>query len=339
MAFDPLAAMGRRAKAAELSITMIDIANLEPSEANFYRVKDDPEIEKQNEQTKASIEMYGVKQPIIVRPIENGRYKITTGERRYLLCSRLVEEGKEQFRMMPCIITTPQSKEDEQIELIITNQYREKNLAEKIEEVKQLTELLETKKARGEKMPGRMNEVVADMLNISRSEVGRLRQIDKNLQPELKEALKENKMAMTTAVELSKLPPEDQKAVYEQTGGEVKTKEVKQMKQEEPKREPENMNLDGFEPLPKPEPEKQEEDPEEEETLDVASRKIWAAKTMQYKLEKELEEYTKQLEQARENGNPQGAAKIETMIEYIGSLLAKVQEDLESLKGQNMFKE
>lgn len=250
MAFDMLAAMGKRAAAVAPSIVMIDIENLVPNEKNFYRVTGDEGIEKQNEQLKATIEMYGVEQPLIVKAVEGGKYSIIAGERRYLACRRLTDEGKENYKMVPCIVKKSQSTEDEQIELIITNHHRDKDLAEKIEEVRQLSELLQKKKDRGEKIPGRLQDTIAECLNISKSEVGRLQQIEKNLEPELKEAIKKKELAMTPAVELSKLSPADQKAVYEKTGGKVTAKELKRYQQQEAPAEPaepENMSIDGFE--------------------------------------------------------------------------------------------
>ncbi|WP_110955738.1 ParB/RepB/Spo0J family partition protein [Anaerosinus massiliensis] len=253
MAFDMLAAMGKRTTTATKSIVMLDIKQLKPNKKNFYRVSNDPDIEKENQSVKATIEMYGVLQPLIVNPPDgHGKHKIIAGERRYAICKALTEEGKNQFKMLPCIISPSLSEEDEQIQLIVTNYHREKNLAEKMEEVRQLSELLQKKKDRGEKIPGKLQNIIAECLNVSKSEVGRLQQIDKNLDPELKEAVKKNDLSMTTAVELSKLSAEDQKAIYEKTGGKVTTKEVKEY-QEKALAEPENMNIDGFEPMPAPE--------------------------------------------------------------------------------------
>ncbi|MBU2701670.1 ParB family chromosome partitioning protein [Sporomusaceae bacterium BoRhaA] len=337
MAFDMLAAMGKRTAAVVPSIVMIDVDNLVPNKKNFYRVTGDPEIEKQNEQLKATIEIYGVKQPLLVKAKENGKYSITAGERRYLACRRLVDEGKTEYKILPCIVEKPLSAEDEQIELIITNHHRDKNLSEKIEEVHQLSELLQKKKDRGEKIPGRLQDIIAECLNISKSEVGRLQQIDNNLQPELKEAIKKKELAMTPAVELSKLSPEDQKAVYEETGGKVTAKEVKKYQQQEETetpREPENMNIEGFEPS---KPALTEEKPQS--AVDVVSTEyIKAARTTETHLERELEKYRKALEIARKKGNSQKEKELKALIKYVGiSLIPKVKDDLFRMKGKDMF--
>lgn len=339
MAFDMLAAMGKRAAAVAPSIVMIDIDNLLPNEKNFYRVTGEPEIEKQNEQLKATIEMYGVMQPLVVKAEENGKFSIIAGERRYLACRRLTDEGKENYKTVPCIVKKSPSAEDEQIELIITNHHRDKDLTEKILEVHQLSELLQKKKERGEKIPGRLQDIIAECLNISKSEVGRLQQIDKKLQPELKEAIKKKELAMTSAVELSKLSPEEQKAVYEKTGGKVTTKEIKQYQQQEepePILKPENMNIDGFERLPVPKPK-----PEVKEKPETAlSEKIWAVQNMQEHLEKELARYSMKLDHAREKGSVKAEKALTAIIEYIGtSLIPKVQEDLFRMKGKDMFQD
>ena len=326
MAFNMISAMGKRVAAAAPNIVMIDIDNLVPNPKNFYRVSGEEKIEKQNEQLKATIEMYGVEQPLIVKAGISGQYSITAGERRYLACRRLVDEGKEDRRMVPCIIKQPQSGEDEQIELIITNHHRDKDLSEKIEEVHQLTELLQKKKNRGEKVPGRLQDIIADCLNISKSEVGRLQQIDKNLQPELKEAIKKQDLAMTPAVELSKLSPADQKAVYEKTGGKVKVADVKKYQKEQPE-VPKDTYVDGFEPMLTPQ--------KQEKSRTVNQELVRAVEMVQIHLEKELEKYAEQLRQARENKNKQGIRNLEAVIQYIGvKLIPKIQKDLLDMRGE-----
>lgn len=331
MAFDMCAAMGKRIGAATPSIVMIDVDNLEPNEKNFYRVSGDVEIEKQNEQLKATIEMYGIEQPLIVKAMPGGKYNIIAGERRYLACRRLADEGNTERRVIPCIVRTIQSAEDEEIEIIITNHHRDKSLSEKIEEVRKLADLLQRKRDNGEKVPGRIQDIIAECLNLSKSEVGRLQQIDKNLDPSLKEAIKDHKLAMTPAVELSKMSAADQKAVYEETGGAVTTKDVQKMRKAEPAPAVENMSITGFTPTP---PAKQE--PVKAPT--VSDEKLWAVMAMQDSLKKEVESRAEELITAEENGNEQGAANITALIDYIAKrLLPTVEKDLFDLKGQDMF--
>ena len=64
---------------------------------------------------------------------------------------------------------------------------------EKLEQVKRLTELYKTKKKNGEKVPGKIREIIANDLKLSSTQVGRYERINKNLIPELKEILENGK--------------------------------------------------------------------------------------------------------------------------------------------------
>ncbi|WP_196606511.1 ParB/RepB/Spo0J family partition protein [Pectinatus frisingensis] len=250
MAFNIADNFAKREAETAPKIEMLDIDRIITNNNNFYRVSGDTAIEKQNEQTKASIEMYGILQPLRVAIMPDGKYKIIAGERRYLACKRLVQEGNHKFKILPCIIEKAESAEDEQIKLIITNQHRDLSTAERMQEVKQLSELIKKKKANGEKVSGNMDKAIAEMLNISKSEVGRIQQVNKNLEPELKNAVADNKLSMAAATELSKLPPSEQKNVYEKTGGTIKTADAKKLAQKSKHKKPANINIDGFTPKP-----------------------------------------------------------------------------------------
>ena len=56
-----------------------------------------------------------------------------------------------------------------------------------------------------------MRELLAETLNISPTQVGRLETIDKNLVPEAKAALKNQEISFSKAVEIAKLPEAEQK--------------------------------------------------------------------------------------------------------------------------------
>ncbi len=214
------------------TIEMIDIELLIENEKNRYRTKDEADIEVQNEELIASIEEFGVLQPLLVREM-NGYYKIISGHRRNLMCQRLVEEGKEAFNKIPCIIDNQIiDDDDEQLKIIATNKNREKNTWEKIEEVRIMTEILERKKEKGEIKGGRLIEWVAKNLEMSTSTVDRLQKIDKGLEPELKEALKTGDLKQSPAESLARMSAADQKTVYEQTGGKVTQADVDRYKEE-----------------------------------------------------------------------------------------------------------
>lgn len=69
-------------------VVWLSVYDLEPSEDNFYSVEDVADL-------KDSIELFGVQQNLIVKPIkESHKYKVVAGHRRRVASIMLVEEGK-----------------------------------------------------------------------------------------------------------------------------------------------------------------------------------------------------------------------------------------------------
>ena len=151
-----------------------------------------------------------MKQQILVKKIGENKYRVIAGHRRRLAVLALVEEGKTQFEMVPCQIEDI-SDVAEKILLIHTNSTsRVLSDWEKVEQLRMLKELL-TEYKKTNKIPGRMRELLAETLNISPTQVGRLETIDKNLVPEAKQALKNQEISFSKAVEIAKLPEAEQK--------------------------------------------------------------------------------------------------------------------------------
>ena len=65
-------------------------------------------------------------------------------------------------------------------------------------------------------MPGRLREIIADTLNTSAAQIGRLDAIGKNLIPEFQEEIKEKRLGISTAYEISGLSEERQKEALEE---------------------------------------------------------------------------------------------------------------------------
>ena len=314
-------------------VTDIDIDDLIPSEDNFYSLSDIDSL-------KDNIEEFGIQQNLTVIRRSDKKYEIIAGHRRHEGCRRLVQEGKKKFRWMPCRILPAMSETVKNILLITMNsETRKKTPAEITEEIQRLKILYTDYRKENPEFKGRIRETIAKDMGMSVANVGRHENISNNLIPEIKEKYKTEDVNFTAAVELSKLSAADQKAVYEKTGGNITGKEIKKhqnAKQAEMMPETENMNLDGFIPS-SPAPVKEKELPA---APVISSEFIWAVKTMQTHLEKELEIQVEALAKARETENIQGIKNIEALIGYIGtSLIAKVQEDLFEMKGADIFKE
>ncbi|SEJ59962.1 Chromosome segregation protein Spo0J, contains ParB-like nuclease domain [Propionispira arboris] len=203
------------------AMKMLDIKDLVPSKENFYSTE---EIET----LKATIEMFGVMQNILVTKIpDSSKYRILAGHRRCMAINRLVEEGKTQFRQVPCLIREQEEKIRARLQLLFANAtMRQLSDWERVEQTRQLKEVLKEYKDLGNALPGRLRDYIAGALDVSPTTAGRLEKIDKNLVPELKGSLKNGDIALTTATELAGMSAADQKAVYEQTGGKVKLSDV-----------------------------------------------------------------------------------------------------------------
>lgn len=210
----------------EFKVELISVRRLVASEDNFYSVEDVADL-------KDSIEMMGVQQNLTVEPIPGtDQYKVIAGHRRRLATLKLLEEGKEQFELVPCRIETSEDDIKKRIMLIHTNATtRELSDWEKIEQMNQLKELIGEYKKNHE-LPGRVRELLAETLNVSTSQVGRMESISKNLSPEFKEELKQGNISASTAAELARKPKPEQQEAFEQhkEAGKTVLSDVKEIK-------------------------------------------------------------------------------------------------------------
>jgi ParB family chromosome partitioning protein len=226
----------------KMKVVLININDLIPSKENFYSVEDVEEL-------KNSIEMFGIKQNLTVRQLENGKYSVIAGHRRRLASLSLVEEGKKEFEMLPCAIESKLDDIKEQLLLITTNATtRQLTDWEKTQQANKMRELLEQYK-KSEKIPGRMRELIAKALNTSPSQVGRMESINNNLSQTFKEEFKKGDINISTAYELSTLPEEVQKqALTDYTdNGSLSIKDVKNLKEETKKQDKVNLKEEIWE--------------------------------------------------------------------------------------------
>ncbi|MBN1055701.1 chromosome partitioning protein ParB [Clostridium botulinum] len=211
-------------KSIKFRTSQIEIDDLVPSEENFYSTK-----EEDLKELKDSIEIFGVQQNLVVKKIENDKYEIIAGHRRYLALKKLYGEGKEQFRYAPCKVENEEDSIKGKLLLLITNSTaRQLTDWEKTQQAEKLKELLIEYKKK-EKLPGRVREIVADILNTSATQVARMESIAKNLTEEIKEQFKNGDLGITGAYEASKLPEEDQHEIAKKisNGEAVKSKDIK----------------------------------------------------------------------------------------------------------------
>lgn len=158
-------------------IEYIDIGLIDSDPGNFYELRDIPDL-------AGDIETVGLQQPLLVRPGEDGHVVLISGHRRRAALQLLVDEGKEQFRQVPCLRKTGGNALVYEMQLIFANAHtRELTSAEKAKQALRLEEIFYQLKEQGYEFPGRMIDHVAEACNIKRAKLGRLKKIEAHLAP------------------------------------------------------------------------------------------------------------------------------------------------------------
>lgn len=205
----------------EKQIVYIDIEDLEASKENFYGLRD-------LEALKASISLHGLLQPILVIPAKiEGKYTVLGGGRRRQAIEELVDEGKEEFRKVPCIISdgkiqgedTEEEPDEVQeligkLNIISANSFREKTDWEKMEETLQIGSIIKELKNLG-KLKGNVREMQVELSGIKGTQIARYNAIMNHLSVELMQAFKNNDFGISVAYELSRLSDDYQQQAWE----------------------------------------------------------------------------------------------------------------------------
>lgn len=216
-------------------IRHIPIEKIKPSKDNIYGMRGIEEL-------AANIEMLGLLHNLDVKEAdEAGFYEIISGERRFQACKLLYESGNKEFATIPCKVESiTENKAISELKLLYANAAaRELTDYEKTYQAGRIKEILQTLKKDGYKFKGRMRDIVADMLDVSPAQMGRMESINKNLSPEFKEEFKAGNIGITTAYELSGQSEAEQAATleaYKEGGAAEIAKAVKKPK--EPKQKP-----------------------------------------------------------------------------------------------------
>ena len=188
-------------------IEYIDIGLIDSDPGNFYELRDIPDL-------AGDIETVGLQQPLLVRPGEDGHVVLISGHRRRAALQLLVDEGKEQFRQVPCLRKTGGNALVYEMQLIFANAHtRELTSAEKAKQALRLEEIFYQLKEQGYEFPGRMIDHVAEACNIKRAKLGRLKKIEAHLAPCYKPLWDAGDLPEDTADALAGLPQEVQERI------------------------------------------------------------------------------------------------------------------------------
>ena len=211
MAFDLAKAAGLEKMVSNLDtieIQQIPVDLLDENENNFFAVDDVQDL-------KDSIAVNGILQPLLVVPAD-GRYRLIAGHRRRKAAMELAAEGNSKFSTVPCVVLPKMSAAMEETVLIQTNSTsRELSYAERLEAVKRLKQTLVQLKQEGVKLPGKLRDIVAEQLEISRTEVARMEVIDKRLIPAGKEKLAAKELSPSAAYAIARADPAVQQEVLD----------------------------------------------------------------------------------------------------------------------------
>lgn len=176
---------------------------------NFYQLSD-------IEGLAANIQLCGLQQPLRVRKLDDGYYRIVSGHRRFTAIEMLAEDDPGRWDEVPCIVECDDASEPlQQLRLIYANaNTRVMTPAEVSEQAVQVEKLLYQLKEAGYEFPGRMRDHVAQAVQVSRSKLARLKVIRDNLAFNWQQVWKGGKLGESTAYALAQLPAYWQDIIY-----------------------------------------------------------------------------------------------------------------------------
>ena len=205
------------------SVVNIPIDKLKDFADHPFSVRDDDAMQ----QTVESIREYGVLVPAIARPLEDGTFELISGHRRKHACELAGIET------MP-VIVRDLDRNAAIIIMVDSNLQRENILpSEKAKAYKMKLEAIKRQGKRHDLTSTqvvsklRSNEEIGQAVNESRETIRRYIRLTE-LEPQLMQMVDEGKIAMTPAVEISYLKPEEQKLLIETIDSEQTTPSLSQ---------------------------------------------------------------------------------------------------------------
>lgn len=155
----------------------------------------------------------GLENNLLVRKIEDSKYdvEIIGGERRFSAIILNIEQGDMTYEYIPCKVVTLSDLDARKRLILNNNQNDPLTNAEKIEAVEELREIYRAKKAAGEKVPGRIQQLIANEIGVGKSTVANYEKIINNAVPEVRELIKKDDITIEAAVSLVDLDDDEQK--------------------------------------------------------------------------------------------------------------------------------
>lgn len=208
------------------SLKMIDIDLIEPNKNNFYEMS---EIEALAD----DIERQGLMTALVVSEQNGGKYELISGHRRLAALKSLIADGRRRNGKVPCFIKGAKPNTETELDLIMLNATQRKySDADTMREYDELTRIFKELEAEGKTIKGRIRDRIAEALNVSPAQVGKLDNIKHNAIPDVEQAVKSGDMSISTANEVAKLAPEKQQEIITEKP-KISHKEVKEIQKQE----------------------------------------------------------------------------------------------------------
>ncbi len=204
------------------AIINIPINKLKDFADHPFSIRDDEAMQ----QTVESIREYGVLIPAIARPLEDGTYELIAGHRRKHACE------VAGIQTMPVIVRDV-DRNTATIIMVDSNLQRENILpSERAKAYKMKLDAIKRQGARHDLTSTQLAqklsvEKVAEEAGTSKDQIRRYIRLTE-LDPELQKMVDEGKIAMTPAVEISYLKPDEQKLLIETMDSEQATPSLSQ---------------------------------------------------------------------------------------------------------------
>jgi len=192
-----------------------------PSQSNFYS-------QDNIEELADTFLLVGQQQPTVLGRVD-GEFRILSGHRRNLANILNVERGYKKYEEVDYLYKDMSGAVFE-LSLLIGNAFSRKLTPyEETEQALRLKEaLIRARDEDGIEINGKLRNIIAELMNTSSTQIGRMESINNNLIEEAKEQFKEGNFGMTAAYEVSRLEEEKQKEIAAIASGgiEVKPKDI-----------------------------------------------------------------------------------------------------------------
>lgn len=208
------------------NIKMIEVDDILGNDDNFYSISD-------IELLANDIEREGLMHNLVVSK-SGSKYILKSGHRRLAAIKLLIEEKRFKSTKIPCYVCGEKTEAETQFDLIMLNATQRKYTdAETMSEYEHLSKTLKALKDEGKGLSGRIRDNIATLLGVSNGQVGKLDNIKNNAADEVKEAVKNGEMSISTANEVAKLAPEKQKEIVEKKP-DISSADIKKMQDKKP---------------------------------------------------------------------------------------------------------